>query len=301
MLNKPKLDRLGHERSQVITRLDADGARVLLWHDGRFLMRQHEPVLFSLADLPGDARISTGPVYLGSDQGMDYLACSLVSAGSDSADQAFVGLREAGLVVDEFWFELLFYAQGLLNWHARNPFCAQCGGRTEATGAGHSRQCVNPGCGRTLYPKIDPAVIFSITRQSADGPRILLARKPGWNDHRHSVVAGFVEPGERLEDAVRREAWEETGLVVEQVEYTGSQPWPFPDALMVGFNCFAQNEDITLIDGELASARWYSTDQIETGLRDGSLSMPYRRSIAWQLIDRWFSAHRGSTLDSVGG
>jgi NAD+ diphosphatase len=296
-MNVSCLDRRGPLRDDVIKQLAANRTRVFVWHKGCFLFYQGSPVFWSLQDCPAESA-DPGPVYLGRYQDWDYLAQGVTSPDEVSGQGEFVNLRAAGRGVDEFTFELLFYAQGLLNWHSRNRFCARCGSPGEAGNAGHWRRCTGAGCGRTYYPKLDPAVIFSITRVIDQKPRILLARKPEWDASRRSVIAGFVEPGERLEDAVRREAWEETGLRVDAVEYAGSQPWPFPDALMVGFTCTATDREITLIDGELESATWYSVGQIEAGLRDASLSMPYRQSIAWHLVDRWFSEQTGISLDT---
>jgi len=193
----------------------------------------------------------------------------------------------------------LFYAQGLLNWHARQRFCPACGALTEATQAGHAQRCVHHACGKTYYPKIDPAVIFSIENESAAEPMLLLGRKPDWEPGRRSVIAGFVEAGETLEDAVRREALEETGLALDSVEYVASQPWPFPDALMCAFRSRTRQSEISFNDQELERADWFNVAQLEAGVRSGALSMPYRASIAWSLIDFWYRRQTGRGLDDI--
>jgi NAD+ diphosphatase len=148
------------------------------------------------------------------------------------------------------------------------------------------------------YPKIDPAVIFSVINNSGPESKILLGRKAVWDEYRYSVIAGFVEQGETLEDSVRREAYEETGLVVEHVEYIASQSWPFPDSLMLGFSCETQHWDIRLIDNELEQASWFSAREIEQKSASGEFKMPFEFSMSWHLIDRWFIQQKGYSLKS---
>ncbi len=260
-------------------------------------MQDDRPVCLSLSDL--QAGQFDQPVYLGRHGAIDYFACRSLVKDSEGNDQRFESLRAAGRRVSPLELELLFYAQGLLNWHRNHAFCSRCGSASAAEQSGHARRCTNLDCGKLQYPKIDPAVIFSIINTVGPVPKILLGRKAEWDAQRRSVIAGFVEPGERLEDAVRREAWEETGLEVDHVRYIDSQPWPFPDALMLGFSCETRQSDIRLIDRELESAEWFSAEEIEAGLRTGSLQMPYEVSIAWHLIDRWFQAQRGYSVDDI--
>jgi NAD+ diphosphatase len=196
---------------------------------------------------------------------------------------------------------LAFYAQGILNWLHNHRHCSRCGHATEIRQAGFSRQCLNSECGKVSYPKIDPAVIFSVINTSAAEQRILLGRQPTWDPMRYAVIAGFVEPGETLEDAVRREAYEETGLVLESVDYVGSQSWPFPDSLMVGFTATTTQNEIVLADQELEHAAWFSATEIENRLREGSLKMPFPISISRYLIDIWFTAQRGYPLNDIVG
>ncbi|SDS66808.1 NAD(+) diphosphatase [Microlunatus soli] len=151
---------------------------------------------------------------------------------------------------------LLAQAVGIANWHRTHPRCARCGAPTEIVAAGHVRQC--PECSAQHFPRTDPAVIMLITD---DQDRALLGRGAGWPEGRFSTLAGFVEPGEALEDAVRREVMEETSVAVDTVRYAASQPWPFPSSLMVGFYGTARDQEITIDPVEIAEAHWFTREE----------------------------------------
>ena len=236
-------------------------------------------------------------VYLGRHESLNYYAYQLNHWHTDFDGLELINLRQASLTVTDYHLGLLYHSQGILNWHNNHPFCSLCGSRTRIINAGHGRQCENSECGREHYPRIDPAVIFSIINNSAAESKILLARKSIWDEYRHSVVAGFVEPGEALEDAVKREAYEETGLKVNNVRYFDSQPWPFPGQIMLGFSCETDQWDIELIDQELESAQWLSASEIEEKIKSATLKMPFRASISWQLINRWFFSQKNYELE----
>ncbi len=177
-----------------------------------------------------------------------------------------------------------FTAVGLSGWHAGARFCPECGSRTTVAAAGQARRCT--GCGRELYPRTDPAVIVAIV-DSAD--RLLLGRQPKWAPGRHSVFAGFVEVGESLEQAVHREVAEEVGLELSDVTYLGSQPWPFPRSLMVGFAARARSAELTIAATEIESARWFSRDGLRSEVAGGVVSLPPRTSIARRMIEDWLA------------
>jgi NAD+ diphosphatase len=174
---------------------------------------------------------------------------------------------------------VLACARALLVWRARHRHCGTCGAATAASSAGHNLRCTAAACGAEYFPRIDPAVIVLVT----DGEHALLGRQAGWPPGRHSTLAGFVEPGESLEDTVRREVYEETGVRVTGVTYFASQPWPFPASLMLGFHAVGQPGPIKL-DGELEAARWFS--RAELAAADASL-LPPQHTIARRLIDAW--------------
>ena len=276
-----------------------ENSLTLLWQDGHFLVQEGQPRYFSYQQLQPFSAGLDEPVYLGHFEGKAYFACRIKQAGVDFVESEMMSLRQASLVASELDMEIMFYAQGLLNWLRNHAFCSRCGHDTEVIEAGHGRRCVNIQCAKTAYPKIDPAVIFSIVNDSGPESKILLGRKSIWDENRYSVIAGFVEPGEMLEDAVRREAYEETGVKVYGVKYMGSQPWPFPDALMLGFCALTRDYEITLVDQELEHAAWFSASEMETALREGNLKMPFEISIAWCLIDHWFQEQKGYSVKSI--
>jgi NAD+ diphosphatase len=177
---------------------------------------------------------------------------------------------------------LLAYARAMVLWRERHRFCGRCGSGTAASHSGHVLVCSAASCGHQQFPRIDPAVIVLVS----DGERALLGRQTTWPKGRYSTIAGFVEPGESLEDAVAREVMEETGVSVSQVDYHSSQPWPFPSSLMLGFMARASSELIQLNDAELEDARWWSRAQIAAG----EIGLPPPHSISFRLIEDWYDA-----------
>jgi len=195
--------------------------------------------------------------------------------------------------------ETIFYAQGLISWHFTHQYCAKCGSKTQPIHTGHSRRCLSKACAKEHFPRIEPAVIFSICRKALDSQfedKILLARQSSWPDKRYSVLAGFAEHGENLENSVSREAYEEVGLNVKNVQYLGSQPWPFPASLMVGFSCETTDEEIRLIDKELESAKWFSASEIKQQIESGELLTPFSISISWRILDHWYQQQTGQSI-----
>ena len=192
-------------------------------------------------------------------------------------DLRFIGTE---LPADEA--NLAAHARALVLWHASQLFCGRCGARALNHAAGNARICSDPDCASTLFPRVDPAIIVLVSR----GDRCLLGRQPNWPDALYSTIAGFVEPGESLEDAVRREVFEETNVHVGDVRYLSSQPWPFPSSLMLGFEAEGLSDDIRLNDGELEDARWFTRDE----LRAEFPTLPSSVSIARRLVDHWLNA-----------
>ena len=270
---------------------------MLLWYQGKLIKGNAESLYFLFDELQGVKSYLSEPVYLGLHESLNYFAYQLNQWHTDFNNLELVNLRQATLTVSDYHLGLLYHSQGILNWLSNHPFCSKCGSQTKVINSGHGRKCSNPDCGREHYPRIDPAVIFSIINNTGPESKILLARKSIWDKHRHSVVAGFSEPGETLEDAVKREAYEETGLKVNNVRYFDSQPWPFPGQIMLGFSCETEQWDIQLIDHELESANWFSADEIESKLKSDELKMPFQASISWQLINRWFFSQKNYELE----
>ena len=178
---------------------------------------------------------------------------------------------------------LLAYARALTIWRARQRFCGVCGFKALPERAGHVIRCTNQTESHEFFPRIDPAIIVLIT----DGERALLGRQAGWPAGRYSTIAGFVEPGESLEDAVLREVFEETGVVVANPRYDSSQPWPFPSSLMIGFQAQAELGSAIRIGDELEDARWFTRAQIRS---DGLPLVPPSHSISYRLITTWLES-----------
>ncbi len=199
------------------------------------------------------------------------------------ADGRLVDLRDAAMDMAHRDAALLALARGLAHWHATHAFCGACGTATRAERAGHVRRCQDKTCGKLHFPRTDPAVIMLVT----DGDRCLLARRRIWPRPRRSTIAGFVEPGESLENAVRREVAEETGIEVGEVRYHSSQPWPFPSSLMVGFTATALTTNIKVDGEEIAEADWYHRDEIGPAVDAGDLILPPADSISRRLVLDW--------------
>lgn len=183
---------------------------------------------------------------------------------------------------------LVFHAIGLAEWHWAHRFCPRCGGALSPRAAGHELICVD--CGKPQFPRSDPAVIMLIAAGEPGTPdeRCLLGRGATWPEGRFSTLAGFCEPGESLEDAVRREVLEETGVAVGDVTYFGNQPWPLPSSLMLGFHGRAVSEDIRLEDADVEEARWFTREEMRRGAEDGSLVLPGGVSISRSLVEDWY-------------
>ncbi|MFW5947467.1 MAG: NAD(+) diphosphatase, partial [Gemmatimonadota bacterium] len=177
---------------------------------------------------------------------------------------------------------LLFYAAGLLAWHGRARYCGVCGAPTRLERSGHQRVCTDPGCGRTDFPRTDPAIITLVRC----GDRALLGHQPRWPDGMYSTLAGFVEPGESLEQAVAREVEEEVGLTVVRTEYVASQPWPFPHTVMIGFRTAVAPGEIVLGD-ELSDARWFTRPELRAALAAQRITIPAPYALSRSLIENW--------------
>lgn len=204
-------------------------------------------------------------------------------------------LREAGLNLERHEAGLFAYAKGLAHWQRETRYCAYCGAPVQLVASGHRAQCTRSACGKLHFPRTDAAIIVIVEHEDA----CLLGRQANWPSGRYSTLAGFVEPGESLEDAVRREVAEEAGVLVDTVHYHSSQPWPMPASLMVGFTATAHDRTIILRDGELEEARWFTPEQIEQGLADGSFATPPPLSVSYQLLAHWLRERAGLSLDAL--
>lgn len=211
--------------------------------------------------------------------------CVLISLppehGEPPAGLRFEELRPLSALLPADEAALLAYARALTVWRARARHCGKCGAPTAPTRAGHCMVCSNHACAEEFFPRIDPAIIVLVS----DGERALLGRQASWPPRRYSTIAGFVEPGESLEDAVAREVEEETGVRILGARYDSSQPWPFPSSLMLGFRAQAAPGSAVRLSGELEDARWFTRAQ----LTSGEALAPPSHSISWRLISGWLA------------
>jgi NAD+ diphosphatase len=292
----PDFDRAGHLRRDEAwladARKDPANRAVPLWQTRNLVIAGERPkALFpSLAELPSIERTS----FLGLSGGLAYFAADLSDLAEEEAARvarhfdsqaAFLDLRQVGVHLPRAMGALLAYARGLSHWHGRQRSCGVCGFPTEITSAGHVLACTNPACATQHFPRTDPATIVLVH----DGARCLLGRQPHWPPGMYSTLAGFVEPGESLEDAVRREVFEESGVRVGEVTYHSSQPWPFPQSLMLGFSAKALTTEIRIDNDELEDARWFTVDELRR-LPELGFHLPRGDSIARRLIENWLSA-----------
>lgn len=276
-------DRARHDRTGILRKHEA-------WrdHDPRVLVIGGEHVAtvdgpalrwIELDDAPDGTWIHLG------EQGGRQHAAVVVDRVPEDLSPTSVRVLAPLLGADEL--SLAVHAVAMARWLASTPYCPQCGTPTQVRQAGHLRVCPTSagGCGKHHFPRTDPAVIMLIT----DGEdRALLGRQAAWPEGRFSTLAGFVEPGESLEDAVRREVDEETGVGVGEVRYAGSQPWPFPASLMLGFFGRATTTDIVTDDDEIAEARWVTREELRAGGEAGTILLPpHGVSISSWLIETW--------------
>jgi NAD+ diphosphatase len=264
---------------------------VVVVEDGRALVRSspgsEELVFGSPAQAPEGVRFLLG---VASDETVYFgVAGPLPGAGSEAdlpPGVRPVSLREAGPLLSDRDVGLMTHAVALANWHAVHTHCPRCGAVTAPEQAGHSRRC--PVDGSEHFPRLDPAVIMLVTDPD---DRCLLARNAQWPERRVSILAGFVEPGESAEQAVAREVLEETGISVTGARYVGSQPWPMPHSLMLGFRARATGSLQIVVDSdEIAEARWFSRDELRASVASGQIRLPPPVSIAHRIIESWYGS-----------
>jgi NAD+ diphosphatase len=298
-----ELDRSSERREDtgaLETLSQGPNARFLLMRrDGSALVMSDRSALRELtleecAPLMSDA----SPTFLGSDGDHHHFLLAIDDALAErAASQSgglFLDLRQAGALLSTSEAGLFAYARGLSFWQSRTNFCANCASPLQLESAGHRAKCTNPQCGIEHFPRTDPAIIVIVEH----GDKCLLGRQPSWPERRYSTLAGFVEPGETLEDAVRREVFEESGVRVGECDYHSSQPWPFPASIMLGFTAEAIDPTITL-GTELAEARWFSADELVDGVKSGAVGLSSPISVSYHLIEDWLRRVSGVELSTI--
>lgn len=283
-LSSARYDRAAAHRADTewITERWADPAtRVVVLAGTRI-----RPVDGAIAWVSPDEAPSGARLMLGVRDGVAHFAVVTPEA---AATDAWLPLRALLPHLSEQEAPLVLHAVGLAEWMRAHRFCARCGLPLDPIKEGHELVC---GHGHTTFPRTDPAVIMLITHGEAGSAaeRCLLGRHPTWAPGRYSTLAGFCEPGESLEDAVRREVMEETGIVVGEVTYFGNQPWPLPASLMLGFTGQATSTDIHCDEDEIEDARWFTREELCAGAESGELSLPGGVSISRSLIEAWYGA-----------
>ncbi len=260
-------------------------ARYVLFHGERLEVvidpEQNRPAIAHHDQLPEGVESESG-VFLGRIGDHHYFSLHLAERREDCPPVA--NLRQVAADLDAGWLEMLSMGRALLAWRELHRFCGRCGAPTRPRASGQALVCSSGECGREIFPRVDPAIIVMVTH----GERALLVNKPQWPESRRSVIAGFVDAGETLEDAVRREVHEESGVRVGAVHYVCSQPWPFPGSLMLACRAEATTTDIdTSHEDELRLAGWYTRDEIRAGVDAGRFTLPDAHAVSRVLIDSW--------------
>jgi NAD+ diphosphatase len=288
-LARAEVDRCGHLRTDkdwLGAAWSDPGTRVLVVDRGRALAEVADEGarlwFVSSAQAPDGVSFLLGVA----DGGIAYFGVAGALPEPDEPGVRPVYLREAGPLLSDRDAGLLTHAVALANWHETFTHCPRCGSPTDPMSSGHARRC--PVDASEHFPRVDPAMIVLVTDP---GDRCLLARNALWPEHRVSILAGFVEAGESAEQAVAREVREETGITVGTVSYLGSQPWPMPQSLMLGFRAEAVGcQDIRVDAEEIAEAHWFSRAELAAAVASGEILLPPPVSIAHRIIESWYGS-----------
>ena len=279
-------NRLGLQRTDdawLAARLADPATRVLVVAGNRL-----RPVDGAVEWVSPDQAPDGTVVLLGARDDVVHLAVIVTPEDAPGEREEWVPLRDLLMGLSDRTPDqapLLMHAIGLAEWHHGTRFCPRCGGSLESRAAGHELRCT--ACDRAQFPRTDPAVIMAITHGEGEDEAILLGRSPVWPPGRYSTLAGFCEPGETLEDAVRREVEEEVGVRVGEVTWFGNQPWPLPSSLMLGFTGRALTREIQVDGAEIEHARWFTRAEFRAGMESEELIVPRGISISSSLIEAW--------------
>ena len=269
--NLPLLNRTGRDQAS-----DYWGAncKVLQVWQGRVLSSE-EAISFKSTS---DFEVTDAKIYLGEINGIHYFAVHKDFEGG-------FALREIVKNLTEIELEVAVTALALINWHESHPKCPRCGADTEIVSSGWVRRCKVDSSQH--FPRTDPAIIVAV--QDRKG-RLCLGRQASWPEGRYSNFAGFVEPGESLEAAVIREVAEESGLKVSEIKYLSSQPWPFPNSIMLAFEAFTDNPEVAKPDGqEIVDLKWFTKSELREAIKDGSLKLPPGTSVSGKMVEFWLN------------
>ncbi len=305
-----RADQLRTDATAIATlRQQSNALIVPVWHRQSLVAHPDSDVRPQATFLAHDATLPAGQsVFLGINNTVPYFAVDVSNLNDSQRDQlashartrdgqsthsTFSDLRSCGPTLSDQDGSLLAYARGMLYWNENTRHCLRCGHLHKSEHAGHVRRCTNSACEYMVFPRTDPAVIMLVIHTPKEGgaPVCLLGRNASWPEGVYSTLAGFVEPGESLENAVAREVYEEAGIHTSDVRYVASQPWPFPRSIMLGFEAVATSTEINIDTVEIEDAQWFSKDQLQEfgiwGDDAPGYKLPRTDSIARYLIDRW--------------
>lgn len=283
------------------TLIKANTRLVPLWRSRSLLQRDVDgtiAVYLSPGELAEPDRIQP-PTLLGNDGEREYFAVSVTDSQKDAileqnSGARFTDLRRASIDMAAKHAGILAYAKALHYWQHRHAFCGVCGNPNLLRSAGHRMKCSNEECGRESFPRIDPAIIVLVTHKDA----CLLGRNAKWPAKHFSTLAGFVEPGESLEDAVVREVFEEVELRLADIRYVSSQPWPFPASAMCGFYAEARDRNNSVSE-EVEEVRWFTVESLTQAVLDNEVRLSPPVSIAFRLLADWFKNRGGGDLEEL--
>ena len=281
-LSRSSVDRAAHIRSDATALESAwQSASIIHFNGSEFFTHRTGLVLLKADQISGVGE----RIFLGEREGdFFFLWCSETNIG---ADEDYKTLREISSELSNLEIGLAVHGQAVALWHHKSPYCGQCGLPTTPALGGSVRRCATE---HELYPRTDPAIIVLVKDKN---DRILLGRQGVWPEHRFSTFAGFVEAGESFEQCVVREVFEEAGVAVADIHYLGSQPWPFPQSLMIAFEATIQDPENARADGEeIVEIRWFTRNDLYAAITEGTLLLPPSISVARAMIQAWYGADR---------
>ncbi len=284
------IDRAAHLRADaqwIKQQIEDRTARIVpVWRSQNLVMPGNPPIGVVVEANRGLLMGAGTVVFLGLVEEIPHFAADF-SAHDDpplAEHGQFRDMRGVGQLLAHHEGALLVYARATIQWHLRHQFCGVCGSATVSQDSGHMRKCTNADCAAQHFPRLDPAVIMLV---HDGGDRLILGRQKNWPSGQNSVLAGFVEPGESLEDAVAREIFEEAGVEITDIHYHSSQPWPFPSSIMLGFTARATGTTLNVNREELEDARWFTRDNLLQSPENDVFRLPRSDSISRRLIEDW--------------